>query len=856
MKYMKRFLVGLSALVLAGSLNTLSVKADSDAIADGVWLGNVDLSGKTLSEAGKAMEDYFDELQKKDLTIYIYEAAEPDPDESDEAEESDEPGKSIADEIKENAHGGRRPESDEFSGEPLYTVSIPMSKIGLEWSVDDSLRQATSIGQSGKLVERYKILQDMKYSHAQLPLQFSVDEQSISEYVREVLAPSIDQEPINAEATLWNGAISVTKEDQPGISLDLTRTIDAIFYTFSEGIPSDLSCKTTAVFRQADVRASELRKINKKMGEMSTRFDRAEADRSANLDLACELVNGTIVLPGETLSVDQALGPRVPERGWHKGGSFDNGGIVETYGGGICQFSTTLYNAALFAEMEILVRSNHSMVVAYVPYSRDAAIDAGNKDMIFRNNTDAPIYIECFTWELHNITCRIYGHDTRPANRKVEFETTTEKEVIPSPRYVITNSAPGPATCDGYIHNEVTSYVTKHVYVDGVLQQNEEKKMNEDYYRPSQQTVTVGGAGLGLKVVYSPDWLHQKVVDANGEELLINSYGVPFYNNQGGYLLKKYYRTDANGFAVMWGNWPAPRDDVQQPTATTAPPSTEAESTVPSSEDPNAVAVPNILGMTVSAAVTQLHAVGLKEDWTDIGGTMMSGMSGPADQAGNVVTAYYVVDKTVTPWALKSGNGAKVAPGSTVFMAYEPGATQPQTTQPPATTAPTQPPTQPSTEPPTQPSTEALTEPPTTAHVHNFSIRTVLQSNYKTTEEGDQIIYWDQVQYSCSCGTVDRVVDEENHREQKQTQPPETPAETQPPVSGVSIPGGILGADAATAKALLDGAGLTFDYYDAAVTEGTVSGMFIKTADTGWTFQAVSEGASVPAGTTIYLQFG
>lgn len=102
----------------------------------------------------------------------------------------------------------------------------------------------------------------------------------------------------------------------------------------------------------------------------------------------------------------------------------ESGKVVDSYGGGICQVSTTLYNAVLNAELEVLERHNHTMIVTYVDPSKDAAIAEGLMDLRFANNTDYLIYISGYAYG-GELTFTIYGHETRDPNRTVEYVSET-----------------------------------------------------------------------------------------------------------------------------------------------------------------------------------------------------------------------------------------------------------------------------------------------------------------------------------------------------------------------------------------------------------------------------------------------
>ncbi len=136
----------------------------------------------------------------------------------------------------------------------------------------------------------------------------------------------------------------------------------------------------------------------------------------------CRLINGTLLYPGDEFSTCDTVTPFTQQNGYYLAGSYLNGKVVDSLGGGICQVSTTLYNAVLLSELEVTERYNHSMIVTYVRPSADAAIsDSSGKDFRFVNNTDYPIYIEGYTTPNKEITFNIYGVETRSEGRTVEY---------------------------------------------------------------------------------------------------------------------------------------------------------------------------------------------------------------------------------------------------------------------------------------------------------------------------------------------------------------------------------------------------------------------------------------------------
>ncbi len=127
----------------------------------------------------------------------------------------------------------------------------------------------------------------------------------------------------------------------------------------------------------------------------STRYSTSDRDRTTNLQLAASKINGTVLMPGETFSYNQVVGERTIAAGYKEAPIYVEGEVVDGLGGGICQITSTLYNAVLYANLEIVERSNHQFVPSYVTASRDSTVVYGSIDFKFKNNRDYPIKIVC-----------------------------------------------------------------------------------------------------------------------------------------------------------------------------------------------------------------------------------------------------------------------------------------------------------------------------------------------------------------------------------------------------------------------------------------------------------------------------
>lgn len=126
----------------------------------------------------------------------------------------------------------------------------------------------------------------------------------------------------------------------------------------------------------------------------TTRYDASNYNRSNNLAIAAKKINGTILMPDEIFSYNKVVGARTIEAGYKEAGAYAGGGVVQSVGGGICQISSTIYNTALLANLEIVDRSNHQFQTSYVSASRDATVSWGSLDFKFKNTRSYPIKIE------------------------------------------------------------------------------------------------------------------------------------------------------------------------------------------------------------------------------------------------------------------------------------------------------------------------------------------------------------------------------------------------------------------------------------------------------------------------------
>ena len=179
------------------------------------------------------------------------------------------------------------------------------------------------------------------------------------------------------------------------------------------------------------------------LSTFTTRYDASDRDRTTNLVLACQKINGKVVMPGATFSYNEALGPRTASAGYKNAKIYSSGEVIDGIGGGICQISSTLYNSALMSDMEIVSRRNHQFVTSYVGAGRDATVVYGSTDFKFKNTRTYPVKIVASA-KSGIATVSIYGIKEADREYTYSFSTKTISTIPYTTKYVEDSSlAPG-----------------------------------------------------------------------------------------------------------------------------------------------------------------------------------------------------------------------------------------------------------------------------------------------------------------------------------------------------------------------------------------------------------------------------
>lgn len=421
------------------------IKADHTGnIKDNIYIGSINVSGLTYTEAVKYIENYVNDIGNTEFTVV-------------------------------SVNGNKE--------------TITAGDFGLYWSNKEVLEDALMIGKTGNLIAQYKSICDLQHEKQVYPLNIGFEKEKVMDVVNKQ-GHLYNQNPVEATVTREGGKFKVF-EGTPGIKVDVNASTSAIMNKLNSWNGEPQTFELTVKESKTNITEETLSQLTDVIGTYTTSFKTSSADRSGNVRTGCKHLNGKLLLPGDQLSVYGAVSPFTEENGYYMAGSYLNGQVVESLGGGICQVSSTLYNAVIRAELQVDERYPHSMVVTYVDLSSDAAIAGTYKDFKFTNNTDYPIFIEGYTTEDKQITFNIYGHEVRPKNRTISFESVETSKTEPAEEKIVAD----PSQPVGYIstqsaHIGYTGELWKVVKVDGV--ETERIKINKSTYNPSPRTATVG----------------------------------------------------------------------------------------------------------------------------------------------------------------------------------------------------------------------------------------------------------------------------------------------------------------------------------------------------------------------------
>lgn len=441
---LKLIIIILSVLVVAVLAAFVSVyavnssKLNHDKIYDGVYVGEENVGGLTVKEAAEKLENAINIDMSRVLTLSC-EGAETSFVLS-EAEVKLDALKTAETAFNAGREGTRKERLDKISeirknelhidiifeygndlvvakiNEIANQVDVPEKELTIEIGEDEVIVTKGADGE--RIIEANAIKTVEKAILDGTTNNILLEKEVVKppELTVEYLKNEVCGEPQDATYEIIEHRLQITPE-KTGIKIDADEAERIIAETEGSVV------RIPAVISQPDITAEKIESglFPDLLGSYSTRYNAGDTQRSHNVALASSKISGVILAPGEVFSYNDIVGPRTAAQGFKEAGVYVGNKVEKGLGGGICQVSSTLFNAVVLSDLKIVYRTNHSLPVSYVPLGRDATVSYGSIDFKFSNNTDGPIKIVASASGGVNAVS-IYGVKKHPG-RTIEIQT-------------------------------------------------------------------------------------------------------------------------------------------------------------------------------------------------------------------------------------------------------------------------------------------------------------------------------------------------------------------------------------------------------------------------------------------------
>ena len=419
----------LSAAVFAAGVAVK--KGNAGRIAPGVTVCGRDFSGMTMDEAEEVLVGMLPETVTEVRCRFLPEMRE---ELEERVRKMNEKGNKAENILVGNIESGELPliRLTVQENEVCVTVKGPMFRPDTEKMLQSVAEQS---GEAKVWEWLYAAVTGRPYRAREAEASFSWEEDRFGEYI-DLLCEVTERERQDATVAWEDGQVKVT-ESRRGYRLEtekLWQEAETVAGEATkrmqtgpvEGLVLRFYVKGTALM--PGLTTVQARGCNKIIGSFTTSYAGAGSGRAQNIRAGAAKLHGAVVLPGAEFSVAAALMPFTEENGYAAGGTYIDGQLSESIGGGVCQLSSTLYNALLQTRLEITERHPHSLPVGYVPLGRDAAIAGDYKDLKFKNTTKAPVLLLCEATGTE-VKVTVYGNEgAKREGVTLESVVTEEKK--------------------------------------------------------------------------------------------------------------------------------------------------------------------------------------------------------------------------------------------------------------------------------------------------------------------------------------------------------------------------------------------------------------------------------------------
>ncbi|QNB45319.1 hypothetical protein BR63_02725 [Thermanaerosceptrum fracticalcis] len=438
----KQFLISFVLLITMGTCPLFALPTKQELIIEGVKVNGIPVGGKSYAELLKILDHQEKKIINKKITVHIPEVTK--------------------------------------------TEFISYEKAGIEIDKERIWSAASSIGKGGNWWSRAWLRWQVQRRGYDIPLYLKLDKGKAF-HTLHTLAKPWRKEPQDARLMVTRNDKVVILPEIEGRSIPVPVVLEELENKVKISGSEPIALTLTFQREKPSRTAKDLQdyKITGLIAKFSTQFNPANINRSDNIRLAALALDNFFLKPGQQFSFNEIVGPRTKEAGYNEATIIQNNEFVSGVGGGVCQVSTTLYNTVLRANLKIIERSPHSLIIPYVEPGLDATVVYGYRDFKFLNNTEGCLIIKTVVYQ-NTITCKIYGLE-RP-EQKVVIKSFQEKVIEPKTIYREDPTVPkGQYIVEKKGSRGWVIRVERHIYRNGQLVYSE--VISRDLYPPVHRII-------------------------------------------------------------------------------------------------------------------------------------------------------------------------------------------------------------------------------------------------------------------------------------------------------------------------------------------------------------------------------
>ena len=402
-----QFILSFVGLIIGyiWELNTENKKW-SHLIYSDIKIGDIDLGGKTKEEARNIIKSqYIDTMYSKKLYVTV--------------------------------------------GDKIY--SVDNSHLIKSYDMDNAIDKAFNFGKNLSVIEKHKLIK--RGSKKKYSLDFTCNDDFVKTFTRNI-EKEINKNPVNAVIKIKDKGVIKIDADTEGYKIEKEKLDKFIEDRIKTGANEDIHIKAPVQKTEASITQAKLSLIDTCISSFSTSFESSSFMRANNIDICIKAINGKILNPGESFSFNEVLGERTKERGYMEAPVIIDNKVESGIGGGICQVSSTLYNAILKAGIQDIKRTHHSLPSSYVGLGLDATVDWGNIDFKFINTLDYPIYIEANT-QNKNLYINIFSNSNLNKKKYIIENNINEDDNVYKVKVIRKTYESGVLVNSEFISNDV-----------------------------------------------------------------------------------------------------------------------------------------------------------------------------------------------------------------------------------------------------------------------------------------------------------------------------------------------------------------------------------------------------------------